>query len=69
MGRTSEHPRADAVAFLRFYFCDEDREIAAPAAERALDAVIALLNGDDIRDEDVSAGFLTWRALGGADMP
>jgi hypothetical protein len=57
--------RAEAVAFLRFCFGDEERGVDLRVARRAVETIAALLAGRLPPDDEVTTGFRIWRELGG----
>jgi hypothetical protein len=57
--------RAEAAAFLRFYFGDEERGVDLRAASRAVETIAALLSGRLPPDDEVTNGFQIWRELCG----
>jgi hypothetical protein len=57
--------RAEAVAFLRFCFGDEERGVDLRVARKAVETIAALLAGRLPPDDELTTGFRIWRELGG----
>lgn len=59
--RVRDGSEKDAVAFLQFYFSDDDGPLAEGEARDVLTAVLDLVAGNNVTDEAFRLDFQAWR--------